>query len=122
MSISADFHLHTNFSTDSKTPMEEMITSGMKKGLKTMCFTEHMDYDYPIPSDDPTFDFLVDMDAYLSKTKELAEKHSGKCEILFLDADSQVLVKRYKESRRNHPLSNGSVLEGIEIISYLNSR
>ena len=82
MSISADFHLHTNFSTDSKTPMEEMITSGIKKGLKTMCFTEHMDYDYPIPSDDPTFDFLVDMDAYLSKTKELAEKHSGKCEIL----------------------------------------
>ncbi len=42
------------------------------------------------------------------------EASNGKCEILFLDADSQVLVKRYKESRRNHPLSNGSVLEGIE--------
>ena len=36
MSISADFHLHTNFSTDSKTPMEEMIASGMKKGLKRL--------------------------------------------------------------------------------------
>ena len=42
------------------------------------------------------------------------ESANGKCEILFLDADSQVLVKRYKESRRNHPMSNGSVLEGIE--------
>ncbi|MBQ8525379.1 MAG: RNase adapter RapZ [Clostridia bacterium] len=42
------------------------------------------------------------------------ESANGKCEILFLDADSQVLVKRYKESRRNHPLSSGSVLEGIE--------
>lgn len=42
------------------------------------------------------------------------ESVNGKCEILFLDADNQVLVKRYKESRRNHPLSNGSVLEGIE--------
>lgn len=42
------------------------------------------------------------------------ESSNGKCEILFLDADSQVLVKRYKESRRNHPMSNSSVLEGIE--------
>nr|WP_177298134.1 RNase adapter RapZ [uncultured Blautia sp.] len=35
-------------------------------------------------------------------------------EILFLDADDRVLVKRYKESRRSHPLSmNGRVDEGI---------
>ena len=51
MSISADFHLHTDFSSDSDTPMEDMILSGISKGLKTMCFTEHMDYDYPIPPD-----------------------------------------------------------------------
>jgi UPF0042 nucleotide-binding protein len=31
----------------------------------------------------------------------------GKFEILFLDADDSVLVKRYKETRRNHPLSGG---------------
>lgn len=42
------------------------------------------------------------------------ESTNGKCEILFLDADSQELVKRYKESRRSHPLSSTSVLEGIE--------
>lgn len=36
-------------------------------------------------------------------------------EILFLDASDQVLIKRYKESRRMHPLaSNGSVEEGIK--------
>lgn len=35
-------------------------------------------------------------------------------EILFLDADDRVLVKRYKESRRSHPLAgNGRVDEGI---------
>ena len=42
------------------------------------------------------------------------ESSEDKCEILFLDADSKVLVERYKESRRSHPLSSGSVLEGIE--------
>ncbi|AQY50124.1 RNase adapter RapZ [Listeria sp. FSL L7-1582] len=35
--------------------------------------------------------------------------------MLFLDADDQVLVSRYKETRRHHPLEpNGSVLEGIK--------
>ena len=28
-------------------------------------------------------------------------------EILFLDAEDSVLVKRYKETRRNHPLAGG---------------
>lgn len=32
-------------------------------------------------------------------------------EILFLDAEDQVLVKRYKETRRNHPLSGGERVE-----------
>ena len=35
--------------------------------------------------------------------------------ILFMDASDQVLVKRYKETRRNHPLSGGErVDKGIE--------
>ncbi len=44
--------------------------------------------------------------------------------ILFLDASNEVLVKRYKETRRNHPLSrNGRVEKGIllerEKLAYL---
>ena len=35
-------------------------------------------------------------------------------EILYLDAYDEVLIKRYKETRRSHPLSrNGSIQEGI---------
>lgn len=42
------------------------------------------------------------------------EKGGNNCEILFLDADDGILVKRYKESRRKHPLSaDGRLLEGI---------
>lgn len=34
--------------------------------------------------------------------------------VLFLDADEEVLVKRYSETRRHHPLSlNGTLIEGI---------
>lgn len=39
-----------------------------------------------------------------------------KVEILFLDASTNVLVKRYKETRRTHPLSGiGRVDKGIEL-------
>ncbi|MCI9020355.1 MAG: RNase adapter RapZ [Eubacterium sp.] len=39
----------------------------------------------------------------------LEDLHAGgrKCEILFLDAEDAVLVKRYKETRRSHPLAHG---------------
>ena len=32
-------------------------------------------------------------------------------EILFLDAEDEVLIKRYKETRRNHPLSGSGRIE-----------
>lgn len=34
-------------------------------------------------------------------------------EILFLEASDEVLVRRYKETRRRHPLAGESILEGI---------
>ncbi|HWI54504.1 MAG TPA: RNase adapter RapZ [Desulfobacteria bacterium] len=38
-----------------------------------------------------------------------------KCEILFLEASDETLVRRFKESRRPHPLSpEGQILEGIK--------
>ena len=38
-----------------------------------------------------------------------------KCEILFLEASDETLVRRFKESRRPHPLSpeHGTILDGI---------
>ena len=39
------------------------------------------------------------------------DKNGQKPEILFLDAEDVVLVKRYKETRRNHPLSAGTRVE-----------
>ena len=37
-------------------------------------------------------------------------------EILFLEADDEVLIKRYKETRRNHPLAaDGRLIDGIHL-------
>ena len=52
-------------------------------------------------------------------------KNSGyEYEILFLDSSEETLIKRYKETRRKHPLaSEGSIIEGIrrerEILSQI---
>lgn len=53
---------------------------------------------------------LEELEVVLDKLQ--AEGHTF--EILFLDAEDKVLVKRYKESRRIHPLAlNGRVDDGI---------
>ncbi len=53
--------------------------------------------------------------AELDDTLDTLEKEGYHYEILFLEADSNVLVKRYKETRRNHPLAlQGRVDKAIE--------
>ncbi|HET6871485.1 MAG TPA: RNase adapter RapZ [Sporolactobacillaceae bacterium] len=55
------------------------------------------------------FDSLFEAIDSLSSTKEI------KPQILFLDAKDNALVRRYKESRRSHPLApKGLPLEGIQ--------
>ena len=51
-------------------------------------------------------------DEKLSKYIDIS---NGKFEILFMDANDKTLLKRYKETRRNHPLAdNGRVIDGIK--------
>lgn len=38
---------------------------------------------------------------------DIVKNSNLKCEILFLDAEDDVLIKRYKETRRSHPLAQG---------------
>ncbi len=51
----------------------------------------------------------------LSLCLEELKRHDYNYEILFLEANEKALVKRYKETRRKHPLSRGGrINEGIE--------
>lgn len=52
----------------------------------------------------------------LEEVLDSLQADGHKFEILFLDADDKVLVKRYKESRRSHPLAmSGRVDDGISL-------
>jgi histidinol-phosphatase (PHP family) len=40
-------HMHSEFSTDSQTPMKQQIEAALQRGLAGICFTDHMDYEFP---------------------------------------------------------------------------
>lgn len=75
--ILSDFHTHSTFSTDGTDKLVEMANSAVEKGLKTICFTEHNDFDYP------GGEFLLDTDAYKNELFRVREQLSGKIEVLF---------------------------------------
>ena len=43
----ADCHMHTSFSSDSETPIEEQVEQAIRLGMEHICFTDNMDMDYP---------------------------------------------------------------------------
>lgn len=77
--ITADFHVHSDFSADGKARMEDMIKQAIKSGLKTICFTDHMDYDYP-KIYGVSFEF--DPVEYIKAIESLKEKYRPQIEIL----------------------------------------
>lgn len=83
MPITADYHLHSSFSGDSDTPMEEMILRGIDLGLTRMCFTEHNDFDYPVTESDPEGKFELNPDAYLYDFLKLREKYADRITLCF---------------------------------------
>ena len=68
----ADYHLHCTYSLDGRGTPEEMIKGGIDKGLKAMCFTDHIDLDYPY---DEIWE--IDFDSYFKEIRELKEKYRG---------------------------------------------
>ena len=88
--ITGDFHVHSSHSEDSDTPMEQQIEAGIAAGLKIMCFTEHMDKDWPkddgikkggAPADKALFE--LDTDAYYKHCMECRDRYRDRIDIRF---------------------------------------
>ena len=72
-----DQHMHCNFSGDSDALPEDMIRAGIAHGLSGICFTDHLDYDYP---EEPNI-FLLDFDNYFKVLSGLKEKYADKISV-----------------------------------------
>ena len=76
----SDTHLHSFFSSDSDSPMEDMVNEGIRRGLSTLCFTEHYDPDFPVT--ESGLDFQLDFDAYYRTFLSLKKKYAPQIELL----------------------------------------
>lgn len=83
MPILADCHLHSHHSGDSETPMEDMIKKALEAGLRTLCFTEHNDFDFPDTPEGPGAAFTLNTDSYLYELLQLKEKYADRIQLLF---------------------------------------
>ena len=78
--IHTDNHLHSCFSSDSKTPLEDIINQSIKLNFNSICITDHHDIDYP-HDQNPNMDFQLDTPTYISTLKELQDQYNKKIEI-----------------------------------------
>ncbi|NBG87905.1 histidinol-phosphatase HisJ family protein [Isachenkonia alkalipeptolytica] len=72
-----DSHVHSNFSPDSAAPMVDTIEESIKKGLSSICFTDHYDLDYDGKDNDLTFD----IDQYFHTLGLLKEKYRDRIDV-----------------------------------------
>lgn len=78
-----DCHMHSSFSADSGTHMEDMILKAVSIGLKGVCFTEHLDPDYPTVPEPEQPDFSLDIPAYQNTLNDLKQKYRNTLDIRF---------------------------------------
>ncbi len=83
MAVLADYHMHSTFSGDAKSPMEDMVKASIDKGLKEICFTEHNDILFPYSEEDREGMYEVNTDSYLYELLCMREKYQDKIKIGF---------------------------------------
>ncbi|MGN1187995.1 MAG: histidinol-phosphatase HisJ family protein [Lachnospiraceae bacterium] len=76
-----DYHIHTRYSSDSCEEPEAIIRRAIELGLDEICFTDHMDYDYPVTPDYDNPAFVFDIAAYYKELSALREKYRGQLTI-----------------------------------------
>jgi histidinol-phosphatase (PHP family) len=78
MELYYDYHVHTDFSEDSSTPLDEACIAAIEKNVAEIAVTDHLDIDYP----DRVFQFDLDYTAYSAAIDKAREKFDGRLSII----------------------------------------
>ena len=83
MNKRCDYHVHSEFSDDSNTPMERQAVQAVGLGLDELCFTDHVDYGVKYDHDDPMLkahpsDSNVNYPKYFPAIEALREQFMNK--------------------------------------------
>ena len=116
MTVKADYHMHTAYSADSDTPMEQQIQSAIRKGLQVICLTDHLDYDTPymiLPEED-RLEFSLDDVSRRKEFLELKEKYKDQIEIHYgiemgMNTRLEEKTNKYMEEHPEYEFVIGSI-------------
>lgn len=74
-----DTHMHTLFSGDCQAALPDMILAAEKQGLDGICFTDHLDIDFPGEPET----FLLDLPNYMAAVHAAQEQYRERISIRF---------------------------------------
>lgn len=104
MKIAFDTHLHTDFSTDSTTPLSLQVSRAEKLELTGICITDHMDYDFPASALDHPVEgvpFCFDWTSYI-EVIESAKGNTGLALYTGVECGLQMTESVIKKNRQLH--------------------
>ena len=95
-----DYHFHTDFSGDSQTPVRAQLEQAISLGMKSLCVTDHHDYDV-----DSVIDFTLPADRYMETMTALKEEYEGRIDLrIGIELGLQTHLKEYfKELLSDYP-------------------
>ena len=113
--IKSDYHIHTAFSGDSETPMEEQIKKSIELGLENICITDHLDLEYP----EQYGFFDLDVENYVSQVLSMKEKYKDIINIYLgiefgLVSEARI-AKEYEDLVNKYPFD--FILGSVHIIN-----
>lgn len=73
--LRTDYHLHTNFSDDSKSVMEDVVLKALELGLNEICITDHVEYK---TFSKVSVSQVIDYPTYFTEIQRLNEKYGDK--------------------------------------------
>lgn len=74
----SDYHMHSNFSPDSKEKLENIVKRAKELGLKEIAITDHLDLKKSYESER---EFSLDLNVYIKTLQELKEKNKKDLDI-----------------------------------------
>lgn len=75
--MQADFHVHSHFSGDSDASLKDILQNALGNNLDALCFTDHLDADYPYTD----VDFSLDTPRYLEALQTIQDTYGARIRI-----------------------------------------
>lgn len=119
-----DFHIHSDFSVDSKESLDNIAKKAIERNLKYICITDHVDFESSIDG----ADIMFRPDDYFRDLKKFKHKYKNDLEILIgVEIGMQPnLYRRYDEFINNYPfdfvIMSIHSIDGKDIFNNSNSK